>query len=79
MLFYLFPRKRCLTPFPDDDTNLEAGGLSFTQLRNFIHAKKEKEVIADWMERKISTTFIKIEDDLQYCNFNFNWVNNTDN
>ena len=38
-------------------------------------SSKQLDVVAEWVNKKILTTHIKIDDDYLNCQFSYNWLN----
>ncbi len=47
----------------------------YDKIQSWALQKKQNKVIQDWIENKISDTYIKINDKYKYCKFKHHWVN----
>ncbi|MGI9527667.1 MAG: peptidylprolyl isomerase [Weeksellaceae bacterium] len=48
----------------------------YTRIKNMAVQQKKQEKLFDWIREELSDTFIKIHEDYQSCNFDFNWTKN---
>lgn len=46
----------------------------YTRVQNMAVQQKQQEKLFDWIEDQLADTFIKIHDDYQHCEFEFNWL-----
>ncbi len=48
----------------------------YNLIKNMLKAKKQQEVFVEWIQKKQKTTFIRIDENYQACDFNFKgWSN----
>ncbi len=45
----------------------------YQMIQSYALSAKQIDVISEWVNKKISTTHIKIDDDYLNCQFNYNW------
>lgn len=46
----------------------------YTRVQNMAVQQKQQEKLFDWIDDQLADTFIKIHDDYQHCEFEFNWL-----
>lgn len=46
----------------------------YTRVQNMAVQQKQQEKLFDWIDSQLADTFIKIHDDYQHCEFEFNWL-----
>jgi len=46
----------------------------YQMIQNYALSAKQIEVISEWVNNKVSSTFIKIDDEYINCHFNYNWT-----
>jgi peptidyl-prolyl cis-trans isomerase SurA len=47
--------------------------LDYQLIQEAALAKKEREVITEWIQKKLASTYIKVNENYQNCNFQNNW------
>ena len=45
-------------------------------IKNMYEASERQRIISDWVTKKISETYIRIEDGWNNCEFRYNWLKN---
>ncbi len=46
----------------------------YQMIQTYALSAKQIEVIAEWVNKKVNNTYIKIDDDYSNCHFNYNWI-----
>ena len=47
----------------------------YQMIQSYALSSKQLDVVAEWVNKKILTTHIKIDDDYLNCQFSYNWLN----
>jgi peptidyl-prolyl cis-trans isomerase SurA len=46
----------------------------YQMIQGYALSSKQYDQIAIWVNERVNTTFIKINDDFNHCLFNYDWV-----
>ena len=45
----------------------------YQMIQTYALSAKQIEIVSEWVNKKVNTTYIKIDDDYSNCQFNYNW------